>query len=352
MTPRLLRVASRGAPNNRFRQPFRRYAFDRRYPQTSLPDGGVLQACSVLGGTIVSLASGKPGSTERAGMAAGLTAYVLWGLLPLFWKELDSVSLLEVMAHRVLWAFPVCLGFLALAGRARSLAKLFSGRLLGGTLIASCLISLNWSIFVHSVQVGEVFRVSVAYLLFPVVSVLIGCLVFGERLGPRHRVAVSLAIAAVVTFTLAGEVNMTVAGLSVTFSLYGAVRKAMNIDSLLGLTGETLVLTVPALAIMAWLGSSPGGAAFGGALTPLLLLAGPITALPLYFFAYAAVRMPLGKLSMLAYIGPGIMALLAFFVFEEKISGVEAFGVGLTLASVALYVWRGGKTVAAAPEKP
>ena len=286
-------------------------------------------------GTSSGLASGS--FQVRIGLAAGLSAFILWGGLPLYWKLLNGVSILEVLAHRIIWAFPACLLVMVVMGRARELLQLFRLRLFVGVLLASLFISLNWGIFLYGVQSGHVLHTSFGYLLQPLVSVFFGLVFFGEKLHDVQKVAIIFAVCACLQFTVGGHLNGIVIGLSTSFAVYGAIRKALGVESLLGITGETLFLIPPAVGVLWYVGSQQS-LAFGGEKTWLLVLAGPLTALPLFLFSVAVLRIPLGKLGMIAYLGPTIMAAMAYFLFDERLERQELLGFVMTLAALTLYL--------------
>ena len=273
--------------------------------------------------------------THRQALSAAVAAYVLWGFLPPFLAALQPAGPLEILAHRIVWSFVLVLAaLLALRGGWDWLrTSVFTRRALPSLLAAAVLIGMNWLIYIWAVNHHHVVEASLGYFINPLVNVLLGVLIFGERLGLGARVGGTIVLAGVVVIS-AGSwqglwVSLSLAG---TFGLYGVVKKRSSLTALQGLLVESAFLTPLALPYLLWLG--PAGQ-FGHAagLSVLLVLAGAVTALPLWFFAVAAPRLQFGVLGVLQYLAPTIQFLLGITVFGEH--------VGLTYWIGLIGVWIG-----------
>jgi len=284
---------------------------------------------------------------SATGVAAAAAALVTWGLLPAYWKSLSGVPALEIICHRMVWSL-VCTGvLLVLLGRLGEIRRAVSSRKSVALLLCgSCLIGVNWFLYVWSVNNGHVLEASLGYYLNPLVNVVLGVAVFSDKLSRTQKIAVGLA-AAGVAVQLAGQGRLPwiALTLAVTFGLYGLARKVVAVESLPGLFVETLTLPVPAGAYLGWLWMR-GEGAFGsqGGPTDLLLAgAGGVTALPLLAFAFGARRITLTTLGVLQYLGPTGMLLLGVLAYGESFGPVQAATFGLIWAGVGLYTVDGAR---------
>ena len=228
----------------------------------------------------------------QKGTIAAASAYVLWGLLPLFWHALHTVPALEILAHRMVWSLLVVLALLAARRDWRWLGAVWHDRRVVVTFaVSALLLTLNWWVYIWAVNAGHVIETSLGYFINPLVNVLLGVLVLHEHLRTGQRIAITLALAGVLYLTISyGQVPWIALALAGTFGLYGLIRKQAPLGSLEGLTLETLLLFLPALAYLLVL-EAQGRGAFGhqGVLTTLLLAsAGIATATPLLLFAAGA----------------------------------------------------------------
>lgn len=280
-------------------------------------------------------------SLDRRGLGFGLGAYLIWGFLPLYFLLLAGVTAGEIVADRVVWSLVLLIGILAVAGRfGKLLAVLRNPRTLGLLTISAALISVNWLIYIWAVQNGHVLAASLGYFLNPLVNVLLGVVVLGERLKRMQMAAVALAAAGVAVLASGAGTGLWISlSLAFSFGLYGLVRKVAPVESLEGLTVETALLTPFALAYMAWLASNDA-LIFGDApgLTALLVLAGAVTAVPLLLFAGAARRLPYSTLGLLQYLAPTLQFLLAITVFGESMTTAHIVCFALIWSGLALYV--------------
>ena len=276
------------------------------------------------------------------GLAAGFGAYIMWGLFPLYLKPLHGVETLEVIAHRVAWSC-VFIFILMLArgelGKAR--AALTSPALLWRLCISASLVTVNWITYVYAVARGHVLEASLGYFINPLVNVVLGVLLLRERLNAAQWIAVGLAGAAVLYMSvISGNppwISLTVA---TAFGLYGFVRKVIAVEALPGLAVETLVLLPVAAGYLIWREVAGVGAMghSGLAIDALLIGSGPITAIPLFLFAYGARLIPYSTMGVLQYIAPSLQLVLGLLVFGETLEHSRAVGFALIWTALVVYV--------------
>ncbi|MFM6829625.1 MAG: EamA family transporter RarD [Novosphingobium sp.] len=292
----------------------------------------------------------------RRGLAAALIAYIFWGVLPLYFRALHGVPPLELVGWRVVFTLPVCLVIVAIRKQGPQLRAAFaSPRLLAQLALSAALIGGNWLIFIIAINNGHVLATSLGYYINPLLNVLLGTMLLGERLSRLQWLAVALAGAGI-ALLLAGAFDMLAVALSLamTFAFYGFVRKQAPVGSVPGLTIETAVLFVPAL-IVVWLAAlSPQGSSMagGGHIPPLLSASGVATAIPLMLFAVAARAMPLSTLGFLQFIAPTISFVLGLTVFGETLDATRLGCFALIWTAIALYswdMWRGSRGVSQTP---
>ncbi|WP_299594833.1 EamA family transporter RarD [uncultured Microbulbifer sp.] len=259
-------------------------------------------------------------SDAATGLLAGLGAYLIWGFAPLYFKLLSDLSAPEILAHRSIWSLLLALILLALLGKLRGLRSIFASRkTMLALLVSTALISTNWLIFIWAVTNGHLLDASLGYYINPLLSVLLGVVVLGERLRPLQWIAVALATVGI-TYELwqFGRLPLVALGVAITFGFYGLVRKQTPVDSLTGLTVETLFLLPLAVGFLFWT-SSPTSDLLNNSwqLNSLLMLAGPVTLTPLLLFNIAARRLNLSTLGFLQYLGPTLMFFLAVVLYNE-----------------------------------
>ncbi len=256
----------------------------------------------------------------RDGIVAGLIAYSLWGILPIYFKVVEGVSPVEVLLHRVVWAVPFGALIIQLRGQWREVHRaLTQRRTFFWLAVSACFIAVNWYIYIVAVQQGQIFQASLGYYINPLVYMLVGVAFLGERLRPLQGLAVLLATIGVVVLTTSGGQFPGIAlFLAVSFTIYGVIRKQIIIGGMPGLFVETLVL-LPIAAV--WLGRlvADGSAVFveaGPTLKALLLLAGPLTIVPLLCFALAARRLSLTTLGFMQFLAPTLQFLVGVWYGE------------------------------------
>ena len=288
------------------------------------------------------LPTAEQAAAARRGVMAATTAFVIWGLFPLYLRPLTHVPALEILAHRVAWCLLFVMGWLAWKGRLAEVAAALRDRgVLARLVLSAGLIAVNWGLYVWAVSNGRVLEASLGYFIGPLVNVLLGVGALHERLNPRQWTAVALAAAGVAWLTVAaGGLPWVSLVLAFSFGIYGMVRKVANVAAVPGLAVETLLLAPVALGFIGWLGAQ-GTGAFGQ--PPLhigLLLAGSglITALPLALFATGARLIPYSVVGIIQYIGPTLQLLLGVFLYGEPFAGARAIGFCVIWAGLAVFV--------------
>jgi chloramphenicol-sensitive protein RarD len=284
-----------------------------------------------------------PESTPRSrgGIAYALAAYTLWGLLPLYWRTLHTIPVGEVLAHRILWSAITTLLILAAMRRLPDLFAAFRDRRKRWMLLFSALlIGCNWSIYILAVYRGELVQASLGYYINPLMSVGMGVFLLRERLSRLQIVAVVLAgIGVIILGAHHDGLPWIALGLALSFALYGYVKKRLGVDSLIGLSVETVWLTPIVglyLAVLAARGV-PSSMAAGPGSVALLVGAGAITLAPLFFFNAAARRLPLSTLGFYQYLSPTIQLGMAVLWFGEPFTRLHGISFGLIWAALGIY---------------
>lgn len=276
-----------------------------------------------------------------AGCLYAVAAYLAWGISPLYFKAVGSVPPEQILAHRVVWSLVLLLVLVTLARRWSGLgASLRQPRTLALLAGSTLLVSGNWFTFIWAVSAGRVLEASLGYYINPLFSVLLGVVFLGERLGRWQWAAVLLAAAGVANLTLqAAGVPWVALVLAGSFGFYGLLRKLTPLGAADGLLLETALLAPLALAFLVQLDVAGGGAwgSAGAGLDLLLVLSGPVTALPLVFFASAARRLSLTVVGFFQYIAPTCQFLLAVLVFGERFSAAHQLTFLCIWAAVLLF---------------
>jgi chloramphenicol-sensitive protein RarD len=290
-------------------------------------------------------------SRTRAGLLFGVGAYLMWGFLPLYFKLLAAVRPTEIVAHRIVWSLLFLAILVLLWKRWPAVRAAIGSRVLGILAVTAGLIGANWLIWIWAVMNGHVLEGSLGYYLNPLVNVLLGVVLLGERLSRARIFAVLLAAAGVVSLALgAGDGLWISLSLAISFALYGYLRKVAPVDALEGLTVETAILTPIAFGWIWWLNrSGAGGLSLDATTTALLVLAGAVTAVPLLLFTAAAKRLPYSTLGFLQYIGPSIQFLLAVLLFGERLTAAHLICFGAIWTALVIFAaegWRLGRVAA------
>jgi len=278
---------------------------------------------------------------RRLGVVLGITAYVLWGFLTVYWKALEGLSPYELIAARIVSSFVVLAVALTVARRWGQLGPITTDRvLLGRLVLAAVLLTANWTAYVWAVVHDNVIETALGYFIAPLGTVLIGVRVLGERLRSRQRVAIGLAATAVVELTVAyGRIPVFAIVIAVTWSLYGLLKRQVALPPLESLAGETGVLLAPALAVLIVPLFAGGGLPqqASDAQLGLLALSGLATTVPLLMFSAAAKRVPFTLLGPMQYAVPTINFLLGVFVYHEHLDLAELFGFALVWVGLVIF---------------
>jgi chloramphenicol-sensitive protein RarD len=289
-------------------------------------------------------------SAYRRGFTAVTAAFLVWGLFPLYIKSLNAVPPLQVAAQRLVWGCLFALGCLALRSELHKVRTALGQPRVRRLLYASAaMISINWVFYVWGIANNRVLETSLGYFINPLVNVLLGVTVLSERLNRLQWVAVGIATAGVAYLGWrAGQAPWLSLVLALSFGTYGLVRKLANVDSLTGFACETLLLLPLGMGYLIWCELHGSGAFLhtGSTLTALLVLSGPLTAVPLILFGFGTLRIPYATVGLLQYIGPTMQLLLGVFVYHEPF-GSRAIGFTLIWIALALYagdgLWRNRK---------
>ncbi|WAC75951.1 EamA family transporter RarD [Roseateles sp. SL47] len=281
-------------------------------------------------------------------MICAALAYTAWGLFPLYFKQLVGVNALEVVAHRTVWSLVFVAVVLTVLRRWAWLGPVLrTPKLIGTFALSALLLSVNWLTYVWAVQHGHVVDASLGYFINPLVNVALGFVVLRERLRPGQWAAVALAAAGVAWLTVStGQLPWIALVLALSFGFYGLMRKTAPLGALEGLTLETLILApVAALALSVWTVQGNSALAHGsGSTLAWLLLAGPMTAVPLLLFAAGARRITLTLLGLMQYIAPTLQFGLGVWLYQEPLAASRLAGFGLIWAALAVYslegLWR------------
>jgi chloramphenicol-sensitive protein RarD len=286
----------------------------------------------------------KKSEAQLGAIHAGFS-YLLWGLLPIYWKLLGGINAIEILANRIFWSFIFMLlvvlltkksglFLLTIRGFAKNKKQLFA------LILASILITINWFIYIWAVNSGHIVETSLGYYINPLVSILLGMVVLKEKLSPAQYLSFFLAAIGVIITTVAhGKFPWIAIGLAISFGLYGLAKKLINVDSSVGLTLETLVITPAAAAYLLYLFINGTNAFLSVDLRTVLLLigSGAATAVPLLYFAKGAQKIPLSLLGFLQYIAPTLTLLLGIFVYHEHFSTVQLVSFLFIWTALILY---------------
>lgn len=275
----------------------------------------------------------------RSGLLAGVGAYLLWGLFPLYWPLLEPAAPVEILAHRIAWSLVFLAAVLALTSGFGFVARL-ARRQAALLALAAGLITVNWGMFIYGVNSGHVVETSLGYFITPLVTVALAVTVLRERLSALQRVAVAIAAVAVAVLTVDhGRPPWIALTLACSFGLYGLVKKRLGMGGTESLAVETAILIVPAVAYLAWLGAA-GEATFtteGTGHVALVAAGGVATAVPLMLFGAAAIRIPLTTLGLLQYIAPTLQFAIGVAVYAEPMPLSRLAGFALVWVALAVF---------------
>lgn len=278
---------------------------------------------------------------KSVGVIYAVAAYTLWGILPIYWKLINSVFSIEILSNRIVWAFVFTVVIVAvtkqweeLKGIAKDKKQIFY------IFIASILIAVNWGLYIWAVNSDRIVDSSLGYYINPLFAVALGVLIFKEKLSYWQGIALFIASIGVIIKTLQyGKIPWISLGLAISFGLYGAIKKSVRANSIVGLTLETTMLTPLAAAYIASREIS-GLGAFGreGAVVIILLIgSGIVTAIPLLLFASGAKRLPMSVIGFTQYISPTISLIIGIFMYNESFTAVDMVAFGFIWAALAIY---------------
>ena len=282
-------------------------------------------------------------------MWAAVAAFVLWGLMPLYWHALRTVPSLQIVLHRIVWSTLLVGGWLLWKqGRGWWRASLARPGIAKWLALSGVLIGFNWGLYIWAVNAGHVVETSLGYFINPLLNVLIGVLFLREKLRPVQWVSIAIAGVGVLWLTLRfGQLPWIALALAGSFALYGLIRKLVHVEPLPGLAIEGGYLLLPALAALGWIEAQGQGGflslqhGYGFTLDAMLILAGLLTALPLLGFAYAVRRIPLTTVGVLQYIAPTLQFLAGVLVFREAFDRDRAIGFAFIWIALLLFAGDG-----------
>jgi len=283
------------------------------------------------------------------GLLFGISAYIIWGLLPLYWKLVEEAGAYEILAHRGIWSLLICVSLLALRKQLKSAYVMVrSSRTISLLFLASGLLTINWGVYIWSVTVNRVVEAALGYYITPLINVTFGVLLLREKLRPAQWTAVALAAAGVVILTLGyGSLPWIALVLAISWGSYSLIKKSLNLGALETLSLETLFAFLPNLVFLLIIESN-GSAEFGSTWTISLLLfgAGAATVIPLLLFNGSTTRLPLSTVGLLQYITPTIMFFIGIFINNEDISMTKVIGfafIWLALAVLSRDLYRSSR---------
>lgn len=287
-----------------------------------------------------------PENTPREpaiGFAYALSAFGIWGLFPIYLKAVGHIPVWEVVAHRVIWSIPAGLLILLIIGKLDVLrAALRQPRLLANAALTAMLISINWGVYVYAVASNQAVDGALGYYINPLINVVIGAVLLGERLDRLQAIAIGLAVIAVTILTVrAGGLPWISLVLACSFGFYGYFRKTMALGPAEGFTLEVLLLSIIAMPVVAWLLlNGQGNFATSGWTDSFLLLAGgPVTAIPLILYANGARLLRYTTIGVMQYLAPTMIFLIAVFIFGEPFGPVQLMAFCFIWAALAVYSW-------------
>lgn len=280
---------------------------------------------------------------DRTGLLYAFTAYFMWGVMPLYWKQLDHISSSEILAWRIFGAFFFMLPVIFLTGRREDFLRAVRDRkMLARIAVVALVISINWGTFIYAINSGHVIETSLGYYINPLVYVFIGLVFFREKLNRYQKYALALALCGVLTLTFQyGRFPWISFVLAFSFAFYGTLKKVLDIDPLAGLLVEMMCVSPFAL----WYLVSSGSIMPGGTLTAsfhdgfFLLCAGMVTALPLMFFGRSTKLIPLTAVGFMQYLAPTMTLMLGIFVFRESFTSANFMGFSMVWTALGFYFY-------------
>ena len=286
----------------------------------------------------------------KQGVFYAIAAYFMWGLLPLYWKVFQAMGAWEILAHRIVWSVVFVAIIIVVTKRIRKLRESVSGaKMVGALIICSLLISANWLLYIWAVNNDQVMQTSLGYYMNPLITVLMGVIFLKEKMHVGQWISLALASCGVLYITIQyGEFPWVALSLALTFAFYGLAKKLVKLEAIIGLAWETLFVAPIALAylLMIQINGTETVSALAWWQVLLLTLAGVGTALPLYWFAQAAARLPLSMIGFIQYLSPTISLLSAIFLFHEPFTTTHMISFSLIWGALIIF------TVSSIRKKP
>ncbi len=299
------------------------------------------------------VAKPAPSGDTLQGFLYALAAYVFWGFLPIYMKLVAHLPTVEVLAHRVIWSVPIALVLLLWLGRTSDIWRaLRSPRTILQTAVAAMFVSGNWGLYVWAISVDRTLETALGYYINPLLTVLIGTLMLGDKMSRAQMVAIGFAVAAVGVLTWeAGGLPWVSLGLAATWAAYAFFKRTLPIGPAQGFFLEVLLLFVPATALVVWLQATGQGHFFdnSGYEAALFIGCGFVTAAPLIVYANGAKLLTLSTIGIMQYIAPTLVFLVAVFLFGEPFSATKLFAFTLIWIGLAIYTWSFVKQSRASP---
>ena len=283
-----------------------------------------------------------PAPLDRTGLTAALGAYVIWGLMPLYLLLVRSVPAFEFVGWRIIWTLPLCLLIALLRKQWPELRAAFAHRrTLGWLALSATLIAVNWVVYVWAIQNGQVYAASLGYYINPLVNVLLGTMLLGERLTRRQWIAVALAAIGVSLLAAGALTTLWISlTLALSFGSYGLIRKQVAVGAVPGLTIESTLLLVPSFGVAFYYAQTEGSSfAVSPELSLAIMAGGAFTAFPLLLFAIAARKLPYSTLGFIQFLAPSIVFILGLTVFGEELKPAQAACFACIWAAAAVFAW-------------
>jgi len=285
--------------------------------------------------------------TEAKGTLYGIAAYGLWGMFPLYWKLLSAVPSLQILAHRVVWAFIITTVLSLALGKRKDFFELIrQPKRLAATIVSGFMVTANWGIYIWAVNNGRIIETSLGYYLNPLISIALGVVVLREKIDRGILAASGIAVIGISILTISyGKLPWVALSLGVTFALYGLIKKMISLDALSGLAMETAPVFPLALAYLLLENAAGRGSFMHVSVldSVLLALSGAVTAIPLFFYAEGVKRIPLSRMGFLQYISPTGQLLIGVLVFKETLDTPRAIAFAFILSALAVYAFTRGK---------
>jgi len=288
---------------------------------------------------------------QKLGLIYGVSAYLLWGLFPLYWPLLEPANSLEIVSHRAVWTMDFCLIVLYATKALKSTLATFKRPKVAAKLfVTTILISINWLVYIWATNNGHVVEASLGYYINPLIVIAFGVILLKERMRPLQWTAVSIATIGVLVLTIDyGRLPWVALGLALSWGSYGLMKKQLGLGALEGLAIETLIAFIPYCGYLVFIGAKGEGQfGHGAGLTALLISAGAITAIPLLLFNGSTTRLPFTTIGLLQYITPTIQFSIGVWIRHEAMPTARWVGfifIWMALTTLAIDLVRSGRTV-------